>query len=145
MTDPKVQELIDRASVTDLYAKYALGIDQGDRALFASVWASEAQLTYDAVDMHLVGRDAIMRWYDERPGASPVLPAVGGNLRLAGNHLIRIDGDRATGKAEIVALRYTGTSMHLYSAGVYDDEFERRDGEWLIVRRDMVLTPILPP
>lgn len=144
MDDLTLDDLVDRSSILGLYARYAIGMDQGDRQLFESVWTADAVLVCDALGLHLDGLAEIMGYFHRRPGAAPALPAVGGNLRLAGNHLIQVTGDRATGRAEMAAFRYTGSAMHIYTAGYYNDEFVRTADGWRLSRRDMVVTPIVP-
>lgn len=136
--------LADRLDLLDVYARYAIGMDRGDREAFASAWAPDAIWICVELGLELNGLDEILAYFDRGPGKAPRLPEVGGNLRLCGNQLIELDGDRATGRAEFVAYRYTGTVVHPYTAGHYVDEFARTPAGWRLTRRDMVVTPIVP-
>ena len=142
MTDLTPADLLDRAAILDVYARYALGMDRADRSMFASVWSADAVWTCAELGLRAEGHDAIMEFFDGRYGKGPTLPDAGGNLRLAGNHLIEISGDRATGRAETVSFRYMGGAMHPYTVGYYDDEFVRTGGGWRLSSRDMVVAPI---
>jgi hypothetical protein len=134
--------LLDRAEILDVYSRYALGMDRGDRAMFASAWSADAVWTCAALGLDLTGHAAIMDCFDRRYASGPALPEPGGNLRLAGNHLVEVTGDRATGTAEMAAFRFTDDAMHLYTAGYYDDDFVRTGDGWRLSRRDMVVTPL---
>lgn len=145
MVDARITELLDRSEILDVFARYALGMDRCDRELFASAWAVDAIWTCKEIGLDVAGKDAIMAYFDRGPGAAVASPAEGSALRLAANHHIRIDGDRATSVAEQIGLRYTGYSVHPYSVGYYDDEFVRTPDGWRLARRDMVVSPIVRP
>lgn len=142
MTD--TAPVADRLDLMDVYARYAIGMDRGDRETFASAWAPDAIWICEELKLELHGIDEILAWFDKGPGQAPRLPDVGGNLRLCGNQLVVIDGDRATGRAEFVAYRYTGSVVHPYTAGHYVDEFARTPAGWRLIRRNMVVTPFVP-
>ncbi|MET7392014.1 nuclear transport factor 2 family protein [Dactylosporangium sp. NPDC005572] len=140
MTD--LRALQDRFEILDLYSNYAIGMDRGDRARFASVWSEDAVWLCAELRLELVGKAAILAYYDSRPGRAPSTPDRGGNLRLAGNHVIEVHGDTASGLAEFVAYRFTGSSMHPYTMGHYEDVFVRDETGWRLRRRDMVVCPV---
>ncbi|MEU7814344.1 nuclear transport factor 2 family protein [Pseudonocardia sp. NPDC049154] len=138
------RELLDRLEILELYSRYALGMDRADRELFVSAWAPDATFVCEALKLDAVGRDAILDWFDRGPGKGTPIPGAGGNVRLAGNHVIELAGDRATGRAELAAFRYTGTVVHPYAIGSYDDVFVRTAEGWRIAHRDMVVNPVVP-
>lgn len=144
MTDPAIAELLDRAAILDVYARYALAMDRGDRDMFQTAWSADAVWICAALGLDLHGRADIMAYFDARYAAAPALPASGGQLRLAGNHLVEVRGDRATARAELAAFRYTGAGMHMYTAGYYDDEFTHTRDGWRLSRREMVVVPVVP-
>ena len=132
-----------RAAILDLYARYAIGMDRADRALFESVWTEDARFVCDELKLDLEGRDAVMAWYDGGPGRAPSLPAAGGSIRSCSNHVILVDGDSATGVAEFVAFRFDGVALAAYAAGFYDDRFVRTSDGWRIAHRLMTATPLV--
>lgn len=137
-------ELADRLDLLDVYARYAIGMDRGDRETFASAWSDDAVWICAELNQDLRGKEAILAFFDNGPGKASTLPDAGGNLRLCGNQLVEIDGDTATGRAEFVAYRYTGAAVHPYTMGHYVDRFVRTPDGWRIAHREMVVTPIVP-
>ncbi|MDV7088983.1 nuclear transport factor 2 family protein [Rhodococcus opacus] len=137
-------KLSDRLDILDVFSRYALGMDLADRDLFASAWTDDAVWTCGSISLDVRGRDEILAYFDSKPGKAPKAPAEGSSVRLASNHHIVLDGDRATATAEMVGLRYTGHSVHTYSVGVYEDEFRRTGDGWRLSRRDMIVNPIVP-
>jgi hypothetical protein len=142
--DTRLDDLLDRTEILDVFARYALGMDRGDRELFASVWAEDAVWECASIGMDLHGREAILGYFERGPGSAPPAPTSGSAMRLASNHHIKLDGDRATSVAEMAAFRFTGHVVHPYSVGVYEDEFVRTADGWRIARRNMVVSPVVP-
>lgn len=141
MTEPS----LDRLDIAEVYARYAIGMDRGDRARFESAWTEDAVWVCAELGLDLHGRAEIMAYYDRRPGAAPATPLPGGNVRLAAAPLVELAGDQATAIAEFVAYRYTGESIYPYTMGHYADELRRTRAGWRLCRRDMVICPVQPP
>jgi hypothetical protein len=139
-----VQKLADQQQCAELSSRYAIGLDQGRRELFAAAWAPHATFTCDELGLACRDREEILAWFDRVTGKAAAWPAVGGQLRLASNLLVEVDGDSARGDAEYIAYRFDGTALHPYSAGRYEDRYERFDGRWAFTARTMVVTPVLP-
>lgn len=133
---------IDRLDIAEVLTRYAIGMDRGERSVFESAWTEDAVWVCRELGLDLVGRAAIMDYYDRRPGSAPATPAPGGNIRLAGSPLVIIDGDRATAVAEFVAYRFSGTAIYPYTMGHYDDELRRTPTGWALSARDMVICPV---
>lgn len=143
--DARLAELIDRNEILDVYARYTLGMDRGDRDLFASAWTEDAVWICEALNLDLHGKEAIVAYFDRGPGAAPSTPQAGGNVRVAANHRITIEGERAEGTAEMASFKYTGELVHPYSIGVYNDRFIRTTEGWRMSYRNMVVTPVVAP
>ena len=58
--DPVLQELVDKAAISDLMARYARGVDGRDPDLIASTLTSDAYANYGEWDGK--GRDNIVNW-----------------------------------------------------------------------------------
>jgi SnoaL-like domain len=134
---------MDRAEILDLYARYALAMDRADRELFSGVWSEDSVFYCAAIGLDAHGLPAILEYFDRRPGAAPPAPESGSSLRLSGNQHIVLDGDRATGVAEMASFRYTGAALYPYSVGLYEDEFVRTTEGWRIGHRIMIVTPVV--
>jgi SnoaL-like domain len=145
--DAKLTELIDRSEILDLYSQYALGMDRADRELFAGVWSDDAVFECAELGLDARGIEAILEYFDRRPGAAPPAPASGGAIRLSTNQHIVLAGDTATGIAEMAGFRWSGEALYPYSVGIYEDEFVRTAQGWRISHRNMLVTPVVaaPP
>jgi SnoaL-like domain len=141
--DTRLNHLMDRSEILDLYARYALAMDRADRELFAGVWTENSVFDCAAIGLAAHGLTAILEYFDRRPGAAPPAPESGSSVRLAGNQHIVLDGDRATGVAEMASFRYTGETLYPYSVGLYEDEFVRTADGWRIAHRTMIVTPVV--
>jgi hypothetical protein len=140
--DDEIRALLDRQQILDAFTRYAIGMDHGDRALFASAWTDDAVLVCEALRLDLHGLEAILRYYDQGPGAAPKPPAAGGSVRMVANPLVEISGDTARCTSELAAFRYIDDSVKPYAIGYYDDELVRGAGDWRLSRRVMVVNPI---
>lgn len=127
------QDAADHEAIRQVLYRYARGVDRGDLDLLLSVYHPEA------TDHH--GRF-------DGPGHEYAARLVGAEegLTRTGNHhltnvLIELDGDRA--QVETYFLAYhphsdDGTDALGVTSGRYLDVFEKRAGEWRILRRRVV-------
>ena len=129
---PEVQRLLDRQAIVDCLHRYSRGLDRHDEELLASAFHE------DAVDHHgdFIGHpEVFVPWANE-------LHASGWAAHthfLDLNH-VEIDGDVAHSECYVlfVLRRKTGTEVDL-GGGRYLDRLERRDGEWRIAQRELLI------
>lgn len=127
-----VEDLVARAEISDVLARYAHAIDRGDRPLARACYHD------DAIDNH--GRinapvDDVFAFF-EQYGAS-----LRATYHFLGVPLIVLDGDRA--HVETFAL-YRRELLDpeaevLFQGLRYVDVFERREEQWRIAHRTVVL------
>ena len=130
-------DLADRAAISDVLDDYAHGIDTRDFDLVASLFTSDAHLDYTSSGGPAANRDEVVEWLRAS------LPAVAMTQHLLTNRRIRIDGDTATVRTELLnPLLFDGESGTelLLMGGRYDDQFVRVDDRWLIAHRVHVTT-----
>ena len=133
----------DRAEIEDLMARYLFAIDYSDWDAYVSVFAEDAELEYATGITR--GREAIResvvsfsgnigRYYHTEDGQPAKL------RHVVLQDVIRIEGDRAWGRTLWVEMANNGPgdSMKMGTYGVYEDEFRRIDGRWLIQRRNVL-------
>ncbi len=136
-----VDRLADRLQIEELLVRYCRGADRGDMELIRSVFHDDAQ-TFHGDVVH-VGPAAIAGYVEKRMTAR-----FAAGFHQLGNITIRFDGELAEVESYYtVALTLHGdpqTPQGLHGAGRYLDSFERRDGEWRIVRR-RVMTEFMMP
>ena len=114
----------ERALIENLQARYLFALDFKDHDLYVTTFTPDGIL--DVGNGAVVGREAIKAAVANMPG---------GRHHIT-NLVLRIDGDRATGRA---AWMHTGKNaegrMMIGGFGHYEDDFVKVDGEWLFARR----------
>ena len=139
--DPELQSLVDREEITDVVLRYCRGIDRLDKELVRSVFHD------DAVERHPDyhgGPDGFIDY------VWPLLEELWRTQHLVANIQIELAGDTAYCETYCIAHhlgpinppeghRYPPAFLH--SGGHrYIDVFERRQGEWRIADRTLVLS-----
>jgi hypothetical protein len=133
--EPELRALLDERAIREVLVRYCRGVDRCDEALLRSVYHP------DATDEHGPFRGS----GDEF--ASFVVTTLrqhfDATMHVVGNVAIELDGDAAGVESGVVAYHAgeaPGGGRHLVTVGGrYLDRFERRDGEWKIARRVVVI------
>ena len=130
LKEAELRALLDKAKIHDTLMRYSRGVDRGDGELVVSCFHPDATL-----DM---GRGPM----------SPAALAEGiakmkatGTMHFIGNEYVEVDGDSAYSETYFISyatITDSGQSATRSRGGRYLDRFERRDGEWKIVRRLLV-------
>jgi ketosteroid isomerase-like protein len=114
----------ERAQIEDLQARYLFALDFKDHDLYVTTFTPDGVL--DVGNGEIVGREAIKAAVANMPG---------GRHHIA-NVVLRIDGDRATGRSSWF---HTGKNadgaMTIGGFGHYEDDLVKVDGEWLFAKR----------
>jgi hypothetical protein len=138
----------DRAEILDLMGRYLFAIDYFDWDAYVGTFAPDGELEFASGTSH--GREAIRtavtnfskgigRFYHTEDGK----PAKLRHVML--QNVIRVEGNRAWGRTLWVEMANHGPKdeMKMGTYGLYEDEFVKLDGHWLIQRRN-VLNEFLP-
>jgi SnoaL-like domain len=133
----------DRAEIEDLMARYMFAIDYFDWDAYVGTFAPDGELTFARGTTQ--GREAIRavvmdfsrgiaRSYHTADGQ----PAKLRHVLL--NSSIRVEGDRAWGTTLWMEMANHGPNdeMKVGTYGIYEDEFVRLDGRWLIQKRNVL-------
>lgn len=128
-TEKLLRELADREAIREVLYRYCRAVDRGDLALMKSCYHA------DACDDHgfFVGNG-----WDFADYVLPILAELECSIHSLTNPHILLQGDRAyveTQWSVIHRLRRFGKLTDMWHQGRYLDEFERRDGQWRILRR----------
>ena len=129
---PEIQHLLDRQAILDCLHRYTRGLDRHDEALLASAFHE------DAVDHHgdFVGTpDEFVPWANSLHAAQWA-----GHTHFLDQSHLEIDGDVAHSECYVlwVLRRKDGAGVDL-GGGRYLDRLEKRDGEWRIAARELVV------
>jgi 3-phenylpropionate/cinnamic acid dioxygenase small subunit len=122
----------DRATLHDLYARYAYAFDGADADAWAGLFAAEGRFLPPGVP-DVVGTDALRAFVAARSADAP------GMRHLMSNVLVESTDSGAQGSAYFLCFRLDpdGT-FRLRNFGRYDDEFVQEDGAWKIASRRVV-------
>jgi hypothetical protein len=138
----------DRAEIEDLMARYLFAIDYSDWDAYVATFAQDGELEFASGTSK--GRDAIRkavtsfaqgigRFYHTEDGK----PAILRHVILQSS--IRVEGERAWGRSLWLEMANHGPKdeMKMGTYGIYEDEFKKVDGRWLIAKRN-VLNEFIP-
>ncbi len=127
-----MQHLLDRAALERLVLSYCHGIDRRDLKLVRSLYHDDAVDDHGA--MFCGSPDEYVAWL---PGMLANWQATSHTVT---NMLFLIQGDHANGEHPTVAWHRTADGTRdLIAHGRYLDQYERRDGVWKFLRRNLVL------
>jgi SnoaL-like protein len=128
----QVQHLLDRQEIVACLNRYARGLDRHDAELLASVFHP------DGIDHHgdfIGSRDEFVPWANALHEES-----WSAHTHFMAGHQLEIEGDVAHAETYVLVVlrRKDGSKVDL-GGGRYIDRLERRDGEWRIAARELVL------
>jgi hypothetical protein len=128
----QLQHLIDRQAILDCIQRYCRALDRHDDELLASVYHA------DAIDNHgpwLGSRDEFVRWANHE-----CHEGLHAHQHHVTTHSCEIDGDVAHTETYVLFIhRDRDERTVLLGGGRYIDRLERRDGEWRIALRRLIM------
>jgi hypothetical protein len=127
-----VQKLLDRQAIVDCVNRYVRGLDRHDDELVASAY-HEGALDHHG---HFVGTVAeFIPWANELHAAD-----WSAHHHHLTTHTVELDGDTAHAETYCIgAFQRKDEPVVDLAGGRYIDRLERRDGEWRIVAREVVI------
>lgn len=132
MCDKDVAELKDKIELGELVARISRGVDRADFEMIASSY------TEDSIDYHGAFRGSGREFADYICNHSPISKTARFLHHSLGQSIFTIDGDRAFGETYFNFHMQTDAASVFQGLGRYVDEFERRDGRWLVKERRVV-------
>ena len=129
--ESRLEEIESRTAISDLVAGYCEGLDRYDRARFVGLWHDDAQFLVPGGRGDSEGINQI------REVQLAIEKAWARTFHLTTNLVVRFQGpDSATGRSDCLAMSQSRDDGRItYVGAMYDDVFERRDGEWKFARR----------
>ncbi|WP_063553187.1 nuclear transport factor 2 family protein [Burkholderia territorii] len=133
--EAKLQQLLDEADIRRVHIRYCRGVDRMDWDLIRSCYHP------DAIDRHGAyegGVEGFIEW------AAELLPIFECTQHFTGNQYVQVDGDVAYAEHYAQAIHRTrptsdAPAMDWIAFIRYVDRMERRNGEWRIADRMVVL------
>lgn len=129
----QVQALLDKQAITELIYSYCRAVDRLDIPLGHSIWHEDGHADYGA-------------GFYQGPGTGVIDAIIESHHNLAShshqvaNILIQLDGDRAGSESYVhgtMRVNNQGKTMQISVYGRYLDAWEKREGRWGIVRREV--------
>jgi uncharacterized protein (TIGR02246 family) len=131
-----VRELWDREKIRELTYAYGLAIEDQDGERMAGLFTPDGSVDFSSLGRGVIsGRDAINAFYTST-WPLEVKP-------FFTNHVITIDGDRASGICS-VENRATRDGESWIGAGRLHDTYEKREGEWKFASRRVEMFYFVP-
>jgi hypothetical protein len=139
-----IDDMLAQAAIKDVHIRYCRANDRRDEELMRSCFHPDAVIDlhepFDVDGFIALGRTVLdqytVTWHN------------------TGNQLVEVDGDSAwaehyTISSHRIAADQDGPERDFVASGRYIDRMERRDGEWRIARRMMLLDftrtdPVVP-
>lgn len=135
-SEETVRRLADLEAIRDLARRYAHFVWQGDIPSAIGLFAEDGEMNTGGRPP-IVGRENLLRVYGEMLGDAMFHPFVH-------NHVIELDGDRATGTVYL-DLRAIQEGRSVMGSGFYEDRYVRIDGDWRFQSRRLNMCYLVPP
>lgn len=126
-------EMADREAIRDCLYRYSRGVDRCDEGMLRSVYWEDA---FDDHCLFAGTREELIAW------VLPLLRGMAATQHVISNILIRLHGDHADVESYYQGyhcLQSDAKPFHSLQGGRYVDRFERREGEWRIAIRKVVV------
>ena len=135
---PTPQELLDRAAIQNLVVKYTIALDTLDAEMYAGVFAADAEFTFGGNTYR--GRDAIRKIVTDFAAQRAKQSDPPKSYHALTNTYVEFVSDREAHHRSYWQT-ITGPSSGPFTVGGmgrYDDTLVKRNGEWLIQKRQIV-------
>jgi len=140
---PTQQELADRAAIEDLVTRYYNHFGGGIQSRIAEFYADDAEMILGQSSYK--GIEAIKGAYAAVPADAPQRKSFALNI-LINNLQIKVSGDTATARmvfTEVITEKQ-GDAPKLLIQGREFDHFVKRNGRWLISKRQVMAANGVP-
>lgn len=124
-----MEELLEIEKIKQLKARYFRALDTNDWELFASTLAEDCPGSYSDGDLSFENRQGIVDFMRENLSGDRILTLHHGHHP----EITLVDENHATGiwylEDTVLAL---DAGIRIYGAAIYNDEYRKVDGEWVI-------------
>ena len=131
--EAEIQALLDKTAIREALYAYCRSVDRLDHALGHGVFHEDSHADYGETVYQGPGRGAIDTIIRQHDGLTS-------HSHQVSNVLIALDGDRAGSEAYMTGtmrMQREGKEFQIFVRARYLDAWEKRDGRWAIVRREL--------
>ncbi len=133
--EQRIDELESRSALRDLVSDYCLGFDNRDWEQFKSIWHEDAVWEIGEPFGTFQGHEGIRKAvYDILYTVWRETHHLTSNLKLSFT-----DRDHAHGVCNVDCMGATLDDVVQMISATYTDDFERRNGEWRIAKRHVII------
>jgi 3-phenylpropionate/cinnamic acid dioxygenase small subunit len=133
LDESKLQALVERAEIIDVFNRYATGIDQRDREIYRSCFSDEIVVDIAGGGPGTCPAD---EWVEQAFSAVSPFEAT---HHIITNHVIDVKGEVATGAAYLYAQHF-GTDSVFTVSGHYTNELVKTREGWKIRKLALTMT-----
>jgi hypothetical protein len=129
----EIQALLDKEAIREGLYRYCRSVDRLDAALGHGVFHADSYADYGETVYQGPGRGAIDAIIGHHDGLT-------GHSHQVSNVLIVLDGNKAGSEAYMTGtmrMMRDGKEFQIFVRARYIDSWEKRDGRWAIVRREV--------
>ncbi len=120
----EMAEMLDREAIRNLPIEYCYHVHQKDTDAIVDLFTTDGKLTLaDDLGGQAEGRDALHALYSKSIADADPWPFV------HNHHIVMLGDGRAKGYI-YAEIRYGSEGYRTVSIGVYEDEYQKVDGEW---------------
>ena len=131
-----IQELWDREKIRELTYHYGLAVEAQDEEQMANLFTADGAADFSSLGRGVIrGQQALKEFYRST-----------WQLRIKPfftNHVIRVEGDRATGTCSLQNTGIRGNDS-MIGAGRLHDEYQKVNGEWKFKSRRVEIFYLVP-
>lgn len=139
MSEMTLQTLLDRAEISDVFHRYALGVDTRDWALFRTCFTDDVEADFTSIWPGLVVKGAD-EWVSR---ARALVDGLDATQHIITNHTHDIRGDAARCTSYLQAQHVFKNDLgsdHNVLAGYYQYEMVRTPAGWKIQKYSLTIT-----
>lgn len=133
MDDVKLQALLDRAEVIEVFNRYAAGVDRRDHSLYRSCFTDEVEVDLGGMGVMTMAADA---WVEQ---AFQLVAGYEGTQHIITNHTVTVSGDEADATAYLQARHFNPDSMFTVG-GYYMNRLAKTPQGWRIRSLKLTMT-----
>jgi len=133
MNEAKLQALIDRVEIIEVFNRYALGVDRKEKAVYRSCFTDEIEVDMGGMGAMTMAADA---WVDQ---AFLLVAGYEGTQHMITNHTITVEGNTAEATAYVQARHFNPDSMFTVG-GYYTNKLVKTPDGWRIRNLKLTMT-----